>query len=1099
MPLNLQRFAPRTILAGIFLVFLVPFLLVELFPSQLDQVMDKSSYLVFHNIAEIFSILVSLSVFSVGWFTYDQSKNRHALFLSAAFLAVGLLDLMHTLSNAAMPAFITPNSTNKSTQFWIAARLFDASAFVLSAYLYPTSRSRWLSKTVLLTTALLVTGLIFVGVVFFPDALPATALPGIGLTPLKRYLELVVILLLVAAVVAYGQRIKQSGDRSLLYYPAAFIICIFSEGAFASYKTGFDTYNVLGHLYKVVAFYLIYRGIFLAAVKAPYEKLANAERIRHLASFPQLNPHPILEISSSGALTFANPAAEGLLSSLGQGHSDFSILLPDDFAAILGELKAKKADTLQREVAIGARVFREDLYLATQFDTVRIYAYEVTERTRVEEALRESEQRVRRKLESILAPAGDLGDLELADLIDTQSMQSLMDHFYKLTHLPVGMIDVKGKVLVGVGWQDACTKFHRIHPVTCQNCIESDTVLATGVPHGEFTLYKCKNHLWDAATPIMVGDQHFGNFFMGQFFFDDELIDYELFRTQARTYGFDEQAYLAAIEKVPRLSGDALVTGMAYFMELADLVSRKSYSNLKLARSLAERDALMGSLRESEERFRNMFERHQAVMLLIEPENGTIVDANAAAAEFYGSSREELRELKIQQLNQLPPEEVAAERQRVLEEQRNHFVFPHRIATGEVRWVEVYSTPIAAQGRTLLFSIIHDVNDRKRAEDERETTVEFLRLANESRGTGDLVRAAVTFFQERSGCEAVGIRLREGNDYPYYESRGFPEDFVLAENRLCACDEAGRPICDSAGNLVLECMCGNVICERFDPAQPFFTARGSFWTNSTTELLAATSETDRQARTRNRCHGEGYESVALIPLRLGEEGLGLLQLNDRQKRRFSPETIALWERLADYLAVALAKFRADEALHESEHQNKFLANILEVTTQPFSVGYPDGRLGLFNQAYEELTGYSGEELLAIDWDETLTPVEWRERERDKLEELRRTGRPVRYEKEYLKKDGSRVPIELLIHLAADAEGNSEYYYAFFTDISERKRAEEEIRQRVEELRASNEELTRFNDASVGRELRMIELKKEINALCEKAGQTPRYPLNFVEG
>ena len=91
-------------------------------------------------------------------------------------------------------------------------------------------------------------------------------------------------------------------------------------------------------------------------------------------------------------------------------------------------------------------------------------------------------------------------------------------------------------------------------------------------------------------------------------------------------------------------------------------------------------------------------------------------------------------------------------------------------------------------------------------------------------------------------------------------------------------------------------------------------------TNSTTELLASTSEEDRQARTRNRCNGEGYESVALIPLQIGEHLLGLLQINDKRKDMFSSETIALWERMADYLAVALAKFQAEEALKEA-HDN----------------------------------------------------------------------------------------------------------------------------------------------------------------------------------
>ncbi|GAB6193301.1 PAS domain-containing sensor histidine kinase [Desulfocastanea catecholica] len=213
-----------------------------------------------------------------------------------------------------------------------------------------------------------------------------------------------------------------------------------------------------------------------------------------------------------------------------------------------------------------------------------------------------------------------------------------------------------------------------------------------------------------------------------------------------------------------------------------------------------------------------------------------------------------------------------------------------------------------------LLGTYEDITQRKQIENEREATIEFLRFINDSRGSVELIHAATAFIQKQTGCEAVGIRLKKENDYPYYETRGFPEEFVLAENWLCTRDEAGHPIYDSAGNPVLECMCGNVICGRIDPSKPFFTAQGSFWSNCTTELLASTSAADRQSRTRNRCNGEGYESVALIPLILGTERLGLLQLNDRSKGRFNLETIALLERLAGYLVVALAKFRAEEKL-----------------------------------------------------------------------------------------------------------------------------------------------------------------------------------------
>src|SRR5512140_422274 len=115
-----------------------------------------------------------------------------------------------------------------------------------------------------------------------------------------------------------------------------------------------------------------------------------------------------------------------------------------------------------------------------------------------------------------------------------------MADFYEIAGVPMSIVDIEGRVIVGVGWQDICTQFHRVHPDTCRACVESDTQLSAGIPPGEFRLYKCKNNMWDAATPLMVRERHIGNVFSGQFFFDDETIDYDLFRRQARKYGFDE-------------------------------------------------------------------------------------------------------------------------------------------------------------------------------------------------------------------------------------------------------------------------------------------------------------------------------------------------------------------------------------------------------------------------------------------------------------------------------------------------------------------------------------------------------------------------------
>ncbi|WP_229388599.1 PocR ligand-binding domain-containing protein [Methanosarcina sp. DH2] len=221
---------------------------------------------------------------------------------------------------------------------------------------------------------------------------------------------------------------------------------------------------------------------------------------------------------------------------------------------------------------------------------------DITKHKKAEEESGQNEQHFGLKLENNLSTSRKAENLELAEIIDIQAVQSIMDDFYKFAHITMALLDLKGNVLIGIGWQDICTRFHRVHPETCKHCAESDTKLSAGVPPGEFKLYRCKNNMWDIVTPIIVAGQHVGNIFSGQFFFDDEPVDYELFRTQARKYGFNEEEYIAALEKVPRLSRETVENSMSFFMKLANMLSQLSHSNIKLSQSLEERNTLVDDL-----------------------------------------------------------------------------------------------------------------------------------------------------------------------------------------------------------------------------------------------------------------------------------------------------------------------------------------------------------------------------------------------------------------------------------------------------------------------------------------------------------------------
>jgi len=191
---------------------------------------------------------------------------------------------------------------------------------------------------------------------------------------------------------------------------------------------------------------------------------------------------------------------------------------------------------------------------------------------------------------------------------------------------------------------------------------------------------------------------------------------------------------------------------------------------------------------------------------------------------------------------------------------------------------------------------------------------------------------------------------------------------------------------------------------------------------------------------------------------------GLQKKNDELQATYEQLSASEEELRQQYEELA----ERDRLLRESESRYHEIAGLLERSSQPFAVGYPDGRLKLHNEAFSRLTGYSSEELQSIDWADVLTSPEWRGHEREALEELHRTGTPVRYEKEYTRKDGTRVPVELFVHLIRDSEGKPFQYYSFITDISERKKAEENLQKNERRFRAlvrNSFDIIRILDAS----------------------------------
>jgi PAS domain S-box-containing protein len=444
--------------------------------------------------------------------------------------------------------------------------------------------------------------------------------------------------------------------------------------------------------------------------------------------------------------------------------------------------------------------------------------------------------------------------------------------------------------------------------------------------------------------------------------------------------------------------------------------------------------ATQENLAKTSDQYQDLFEFAPVGYLTFDPK-GKIIEANLTLAKMLGQERQYLQRFGLSPF--LDPENLSClvkHRQQILEAGQARPCELELVHKGRVGlWVHIDSRPIRDELERITGcrSTLTDITVRKRLEEERRKIAEILDLLNKSNSVKIAAWRVTSFLKKWLDIEAVGLRLKEVDDYPYLETQGFPEGFVVAENSLCTTDELGRVLRDQQGNPVLECMCGNVISGRFDPNLPFFTQKGSFWTNSTTKLLAKTTQADRQARTRNRCHGDGYESVALIPLRTRERALGLIQLNDTRPDRFTPEMVAMLERLAEQLSMGLAEQMARFAEMATLVEKN---NILSTTSDGFMLLNQEGRFIDVNESVCRGSGYSREEFLDMSLGDFLV-----EGENEIFEHIKGVaiGEAERFESRFRRKGGTAVDLEITLNRPPELEGKT---VIFARDISERKRA-----------------------------------------------------------
>jgi PAS domain S-box-containing protein len=301
-----------------------------------------------------------------------------------------------------------------------------------------------------------------------------------------------------------------------------------------------------------------------------------------------------------------------------------------------------------------------------------------------------------------------MNEYRLSDLLDMSITKKMADAFYLAAGIPIGIIDaIDGSILIGAGWQDICVKFHRANPVLRQRCQESDNFIKNHLVEGQACHYKCKNGLWDIGIPIMVAGCHLATMFLGQFFYEDETPDLEDFILVAREFNFDQDDYLAALDRVPRLSHEKINDILEYNKALANFIADLA------EHSLLKKQADQALL------FTQFAVDHTSEAAYWTGPDGRFLYVNEASCRALGYAREELLAMTIPGICPEFSPKTWLEHWHELRE-RKTFIFESILKRkdGSAFPVEVSVNYVLFGGHEYNCAFARDISERKRVERE---------------------------------------------------------------------------------------------------------------------------------------------------------------------------------------------------------------------------------------------------------------------------------------------------------------------------------------------------------------------------------------------
>jgi len=225
------------------------------------------SFLLFHSLVELFSIVIAFGIFIIAWNCRRFLDNNYLLFLGIAYLYVGIIDTVHTLAYKGMGVF-QGYDANLPTQLWILARYVESLSLLIAPFFF--DRTLRLNLVVFIYAILIA---ILFGTIFYGPVFPDCFIEGKGLTPFKKISEYIISMILLASMVLLIRKRREFERPVLTWIIWSIVTTIISELAFTFYISVYGLSNLIGHLFKLISFYLIYKAIIETGLTRPFSLL----------------------------------------------------------------------------------------------------------------------------------------------------------------------------------------------------------------------------------------------------------------------------------------------------------------------------------------------------------------------------------------------------------------------------------------------------------------------------------------------------------------------------------------------------------------------------------------------------------------------------------------------------------------------------------------------------------------------------------------------------------------------------------------------------------------------------------------------------------